>query len=312
FELIGNDILYNYATGTLKKEVIEPFFNLCEKVLNESGLISKGYYHRISNWENLESGKWNAKALYLKRLKQLNQKIPCKFSALYGLNPFMKVFFNSGRMFAPFNIAVVDNFKEAIEIIEKQKEKNINSAKLDNKETKPESNKIDKDVNIQIESLLAFLGEINWDTNGIEIIKDKNSISTEFLPLYDSISLIKHDFDSTLYGKTEAEKKYRGILENIDDGYYEVDLNGNLIFFNDALCLIFGYSREKLMGMNYRQYCDKQNRKIIFQNFNTLYLEDKTSGNVFNWEFIQEDGDIIFVETSVSLIKDKNNIKTGF
>ena len=311
FELIGNDILYNYATGTLEKEGIDPFFNLCEKVLNESGLISKGYYHRISNWEQMEGGKWAAKKLYLKRLKQLNQKIPCRFSALYGLNPFMKTLFNSGRMFAPFNIAVVSNFKEAIEIIEKEKEKNINSPSFRTKETNPKSNKIDKDVNTQIENLLAFLGEINWDTNGIEINKD-DRISTEFLPLYESIFLIKQDFDSTLYGKIEAEKKYRSILENINDGYYEVDLKGNLIFFNDALCRIYGYSREKLMGMNYRQYSDKQNREMIFHNFNTLYREEKTSGQVFHWEFIQENGEKISVETSVSLINDDDNVTTGF
>lgn len=312
FELIGNDILYNYAKGAMTKGTVNPHFKLFEKVLNESGLSSKGYYYRITNWEQMESGKWNAKTLYLNRLKQLNQKVPCRFSALFGLNPFMKSIFNSGRMFVPFNIAVVDNFKEAIEIIEKEKEQSINSERLVKKETKPESTKVDKDLNIQIESLLAFLGEINWDTNGIEIDTEKSSISPEFHPLYESISLIKQDFDSTLHGKIEAEKKYRSILENIDDGYYEVDLKGNLTFFNDVLCRVFGYSRKKLMGMNYTQYCDKQNREIVFQTFNTLYLEEKHSGQIFNWEFIQEDGDTIFVETSVSLIKDNNNVTTGF
>ncbi|MCP3899936.1 MAG: response regulator, partial [Desulfobacteraceae bacterium] len=312
FELIGNDILYNHAKGILKKETVDPFFKLYEKVLNESGLISKGYYHRITNWEQMESSTWAAKALYIKRLNQLNQKIPCRFSALYGLNPFMKSLFNSGRMFSPFHIIVVDNFKEAIEIIEKEKEKNIKSASLRREETEPGSSKIDRDVSTQVENLLAFLGEINWDTNGIEIKKENSSASTEFLPLYESISLIKQDFDSTLYGKIEAEKKYRSILENIDDGYYEVDLKGNLTFFNDALCRIYGYSREKLMGMNYKQYSDKQYREIIFQNFSTLYKEEKTSGKVFNWEFIQENGDRIDVETSVSLIKNDNNITTGF
>ncbi|MCP3873963.1 MAG: response regulator [Desulfobacteraceae bacterium] len=312
FELIGKDILYNYAKGTLTKESVELFFKSCEKVLNESGLISKGYYHRISNWEQMEGGKWNAKTLYIKKLKQLNQKIPCRFSALYGLNPFMKTFFNSGRMFSPFKIAVVDNFKDAVEIIEKQKEKKFYSAKRDKKETKPKSRGINKDVNIQIEKLLTFLGEINWDTNGIDLNTDRDKIFTEFLPLYESVSLIKQDFDSTLHGKAEVEKKYRNILGNIDDGYYEVDLKGNLIFFNDALCRIYGYPREKLLGMNYKQYTDKKYRNIVFQNFNTLYIEEKTSSQVFNWEFIQENGDKIFVETSVSLIRDDDNVITGF
>jgi len=34
----------------------------------------------------------------------------------------------------------------------------------------------------------------------------------------------------------QSEGKYRNILENIEDGYYEVDLAGNFTFFNDSIC----------------------------------------------------------------------------
>lgn len=32
-----------------------------------------------------------------------------------------------------------------------------------------------------------------------------------------------------------SEEKYRNILENIEDGYYEIDLTGRFTFFNDAV-----------------------------------------------------------------------------
>ena len=51
----------------------------------------------------------------------------------------------------------------------------------------------------------------------------------------------------------ESAEKYRTILEKIEDAYYEVDLAGNLTFFNDSMCRIWGYPREELMGMNDRQ-----------------------------------------------------------
>ena len=38
----------------------------------------------------------------------------------------------------------------------------------------------------------------------------------------------------------ESEERYRTILENIEDGYYEVDLPGNFTFFNDSLCRMSG------------------------------------------------------------------------
>ena len=34
----------------------------------------------------------------------------------------------------------------------------------------------------------------------------------------------------------QSEERYRTILESIEDGYYEVDLAGNFVFFNDAMC----------------------------------------------------------------------------
>jgi len=43
--------------------------------------------------------------------------------------------------------------------------------------------------------------------------------------------------------------------------YFEVDLAGTLTFFNESLCEIYGYPKEELMGMNNRQYADKENAK---------------------------------------------------
>ena len=47
------------------------------------------------------------------------------------------------------------------------------------------------------------------------------------------------------------EEKYRNIIENIEEGFFELDLEGNLTFFNNSLCKITGYSHEELLGLNY-------------------------------------------------------------
>jgi len=53
---------------------------------------------------------------------------------------------------------------------------------------------------------------------------------------------------------TKSEKKYRSILESMEEGYAEIDLKGNFTFFNDSLSRILGYSRKELMSMNNREY----------------------------------------------------------
>lgn len=109
----------------------------------------------------------------------------------------------------------------------------------------------------------------------------------------------------------ESEEKYRTILENIEDGYYEVDLSGNFTFFNDSVCRIHGYSKEELMGMNYRQYTDKECSEKLFKTFNEVYKTgNPTKG--FGWEIIRKDGTKRYIEVSVSLKKDSAGNPKGF
>jgi PAS domain S-box-containing protein len=109
----------------------------------------------------------------------------------------------------------------------------------------------------------------------------------------------------------KSEEKYRTILENIEDGYYEVDLAGNLTFFNDSLCRIYGYPKEELIGMNDRQLTDQENAKKLFQTFNKVYRTGEP-GKVLDWQTIRKDGTKRHVEASVSLQKDASGKAIGF
>ena len=57
--------------------------------------------------------------------------------------------------------------------------------------------------------------------------------------------------------KLKSEEKYRNILEDIEEGYYEVDAKGNFTFVNQSASGIFGYPEEELLGTSIRQYMDK-------------------------------------------------------
>jgi signal transduction histidine kinase len=92
----------------------------------------------------------------------------------------------------------------------------------------------------------------------------------------------------------KSEEKYRTILHSIEEGYFEVDLAGNLTFFTDRLCTFSGYSKEELMGMNNRQFMTGE------------------PANAFDWEWIKKDGTRRWIETSASLIRDSNGQPIGF
>ena len=71
---------------------------------------------------------------------------------------------------------------------------------------------------------------------------------------------------------TNIEKeRYRVLIEDVADGFYEVDLKGNFKFFNDALCRIFGYSRRKIRNSNFQEYMDAHNAAIAYEAFNKIF-----------------------------------------
>jgi PAS domain S-box-containing protein len=109
----------------------------------------------------------------------------------------------------------------------------------------------------------------------------------------------------------ESEEKYRTILESIEEGYFETDLRGNMIFFNDALRRIAGYSREELLGMNYRRYTTPESATSMYHLFNKIYQTGNPE-RIMDYEVIRKGGDTIVISMSASLIRNSLGEPIGF
>jgi PAS domain S-box-containing protein len=109
----------------------------------------------------------------------------------------------------------------------------------------------------------------------------------------------------------ESEERYRTILENIEDGYYECDLTGNFTFFNEPLCRMLGYPRDELKGMNNRQYTDPEYSEKLYRVFSEVFKTGKPKKD-FDWEVIRKDGIRRTGQVSVSLMKDSKGEPVGF
>ncbi|PSR32311.1 MAG: GGDEF domain-containing protein [Sulfobacillus benefaciens] len=106
------------------------------------------------------------------------------------------------------------------------------------------------------------------------------------------------------------ETRYRTILDEIHDGYFEVDLAGNLVFFNVALSHILGYPANVLYGMNNREYTDAANAKTLYQAFNRVYRTGEPVS--VDWQIIRQDGTQRYLTASVALLRDDHNNPIGF
>jgi len=109
----------------------------------------------------------------------------------------------------------------------------------------------------------------------------------------------------------QSEERYRTVLEQMEEAYYELDIAGNLTLFNDALCRQLGYSREELMGMDYRVYTPPEDVKKVFETYNRVYRTGEPVKS-FPVERIRKDGTRIFAEFSAFPLRNERGEIIGF
>ncbi|MFH1154870.1 MAG: cache domain-containing protein [Pseudomonadota bacterium] len=107
-----------------------------------------------------------------------------------------------------------------------------------------------------------------------------------------------------------SEGKYRRILERIEEGYFEVDLDGIITFFNNSMVSLLGYTENELAGSDIRSYSNRSSQRIdmVFDQVRQTGAATKRS----DLTFVKKDGTLCAAEASVSLIKDKHTTPTGF
>jgi PAS domain S-box-containing protein len=165
---------------------------------------------------------------------------------------------------------------------------------------------------------LTFAGSIDQEPRVFKVTgKDLKVKVIRFRAVFlgDGRQLLTYE-DITHQKKAEeelirSEEKYRSILDNIEEGYYETDLRGDFTFFNEALCEILGYTREELIGVNNRSYLDESNAQKVFSAFNQVYRTGLPT-KVFDWEFITSWGEKHYVEASIGLRLDDSGLPVGF
>ena len=108
----------------------------------------------------------------------------------------------------------------------------------------------------------------------------------------------------------KSEEKYRTILEEMDEGYYEIDGKGNLTFINEATARMYGCTRREMLGMNYKQFTPQENWGATVADYTTVF----TTGIPYrrrSGTSLKKDGTIIYREDSIFPIRNEKGEITG-
>jgi two-component system NtrC family sensor kinase len=76
-----------------------------------------------------------------------------------------------------------------------------------------------------------------------------------------------------------SEERFRTILEDMENGYFELDLRGSYIFINDAMCKILGRSRDEIMARNFAGFLDPLDSQIA-DNISKITNDVLTGGSI--------------------------------
>jgi PAS domain S-box-containing protein len=109
----------------------------------------------------------------------------------------------------------------------------------------------------------------------------------------------------------EGEERFRRIVETAPDGYYEVDINGNYTYFNDAMSNLLGYAKSQMIGMNHRAYLDDADSQKVKNAINHVY-RTRESVKALEWTYTRQDGSERYAESSITLLTDPRGQPIGY
>ena len=109
----------------------------------------------------------------------------------------------------------------------------------------------------------------------------------------------------------ESELKYRTILESVEEGCFEIDLEGNLTFFNDPLSKMLGYTPEEMPGKNTREFTSPATMRKMDQIYDQILKTGEPIRGT-GYDAVGKDGGGIALELAASLIRDPQGDPIGF
>ena len=99
-----------------------------------------------------------------------------------------------------------------------------------------------------------------------------------------------------------ANKRYRTVLNTVEDAIYMTDENRRFTWVNEATERMFGYDRDSMIGTPLFDYLDDEQIEMAKENIRYLLSEDTPNTITFRMEVPQKDGSTIPTETRASLL----------
>ena len=80
--------------------------------------------------------------------------------------------------------------------------------------------------------------------------------------------------------------RYGVFIKDVADAFFETNVKGDFLYFNDALCRVLGYDREEIHNCNFRGFMDEKNAEFAYNSFNQMFRTGKGVTDIV-WEALR-------------------------
>jgi PAS domain S-box-containing protein len=166
----------------------------------------------------------------------------------------------------------------------------------------------------EIQATLIMKKPVN---DRILLLKDGRVFSRDYMPIiidgtyrghywkYSDITL-QREYENAL---KKSEEKYRLLIENMNLGLLEVDLEGRIIYANHSFCTMSGFNREEIYGKVAEEiFAEESHRKIVKDK-----TESRKTGAVdaYELEITNKSGEKKWWMISGAALHDKHGRQIG-
>ncbi len=110
---------------------------------------------------------------------------------------------------------------------------------------------------------------------------------------------------------SQNEEKHRNIVTSIEEGYYELDLDGMIMFCNDSLARTFSSTIPELINTKLKDYFSASDHNDFEEALGNAISKQKPLKSTL-WSFTRPNGENGSMEVSVSVLKDSAGDVCGF
>jgi PAS domain S-box-containing protein len=171
------------------------------------------------------------------------------------------------------------------------------------------SDRIKKELDIPIIFMTAYGGETILER--AKIVEPVGFIVKPFqeyeLKIAIEVALYRKEMEKRL---RESEEKYRYVVNAAVDAIFTIDVNGSVVFWNQAAVKLFGYAPEEAITKPFTHFLPESVNQIIFDEIRRTVNEKHSSiiGKTIETNGIRQDGNTFPIEFNLTSWKVRDGI----